>query len=327
MLKLRRFEDTDAAAVWELHNLALHEVGAHAGNGPWDDDIKSIRASYLEEGGEFLVGLANQRVVAMGAVRRLNDSMAEIKRMRVHPSFQRRGFGRLVLGQLERRAAELGYRTLRLDTTVGQTGAQCLYRSAGYEEIGRGQFAGFDVIFFEKMLVPAMDIRPIQDSDWEQIYPFFSAIIAAGETYAYEENLSSEAARAFWVATPPGQTVVAVDGDTVLGTASMGPNRDGRGAHIATASFMVDAAQQGRGVGRALGEYVVAWARDAGFRGIQFNAVVETNRAAVRLWQSLGFEILATVPEAYKHRRHGYVGLHVMYRPLAGDSEPREPAP
>jgi GNAT superfamily N-acetyltransferase len=81
---------------------------------------------------------------------------------------------------------------------------------------------------------------------------------------------------------------------------------------------MVNPAHQGRGVGRALGEYVVGWARESGFRGIQFNAVVETNDNAVRLWQSLGFAILTTVPEAFDHPRHGLVGLHVMYHALPG---------
>jgi GNAT superfamily N-acetyltransferase len=81
---------------------------------------------------------------------------------------------------------------------------------------------------------------------------------------------------------------------------------------------MVDPAREGRGIGRALGEHVVAWARDAGYRGIQFNAVVETNVAAVRLWESLGFRVLATVPGAFDHPRHGYVGLHVMFLDLVG---------
>jgi L-amino acid N-acyltransferase YncA len=161
-----------------------------------------------------------------------------------------------------------------------------------------------------------VDIRPIEEGDWGQVYRFFTAIVAAGETYAYPENLSSTDARAYWVASPPGATVVAVDGELVLGSATMGPNRPGRGAHVATASFMVDPAQQGRGVGRALGEHVIAWARRSGYRSIQFNAVVETNHAAVRLWQSLGFEILATVPEAFDHPRQGYVGLHVMFKTL-----------
>jgi len=110
--------------------------------------------------------------------------------------------------------------------------------------------------------------------------------------------------------------VVAGDGDTILGSAKMGPNRPGRGAHVATASFMVDPGCQGRGVGRALGKYVVEWARAAGYRSMQFNAVVETNTAAVRLWESLGFEILTTVPEAFDHPVHGLVGLHIMYQRL-----------
>ena len=75
-----------------------------------------------------------------------------------------------------------------------------------------------------------------------------------------------------------------------------GPNRPGRGGHIATGSFMVAPTTAGRGIGRALGEHVVAWAREQDFRGIQFNAVVETNEPAVRLWRSLGFVAIGTVP-------------------------------
>ena len=107
--------------------------------------------------------------------------------------------------------------------------------------------------------------------------------------------------------------MVAVDGETILGSAKMGPNRPGRGGHIATASFMVDSASRGKGVGRQLGEYVVKWARAEGYHGIQFNAVVETNTAVVALWQDLGFTILGTAPESFDHRIEGLVGLHVMY--------------
>jgi len=157
-------------------------------------------------------------------------------------------------------------------------------------------------------------IRAATDEDWAHIHPFFTSIIAAGDSYAYPEGLSLEAARPLWMESPPGRTVVAVDDrGTVLGTAKTGPNRPGRGAHVATGGFMVDPAHRGEGVGRALGEHVVAWARESGFHSIQFNAVVETNTAAFRLWRSLGFEVLTTVPEAFDHREHGLVGLHVMY--------------
>ncbi|WP_270886185.1 GNAT family N-acetyltransferase [Pedococcus sp. 5OH_020] len=148
--------------------------------------------------------------------------------------------------------------------------------------------------------------------------PVFRAVVADGETYAYPETLSDSEIGALWFERPPGRTVVALD-DTgaLLGSAKMGPNRPGRGAHIATASFMVAERARGQGVGRALAEDMVRWAATQGYAGIQFNAVVQTNRAAVLLWQALGFEILGTVPGAFESSRHGRVGLHVMFLPLA----------
>jgi|SRR4051794_4387349 L-amino acid N-acyltransferase YncA len=164
-----------------------------------------------------------------------------------------------------------------------------------------------------------MIIRDATADDWAGIWPFFAEIVEAGETYAYPLPVTEESGRALWMEQPPARTVVAVDDDgtgRLLGSAKMGPNRPGRGAHIATASFMVSPVGRGRGVGRALGEHVLDWARTAGYHGMQFNAVVETNTAAVRLWLALGFEIVGTVPEAFDHARLGLVGLHVMYRPL-----------
>ena len=162
-----------------------------------------------------------------------------------------------------------------------------------------------------------MTIRRATAGDWPQIWPIFDATVRAGETYAYPPDLTPDSARDLWMERPPGQTVVFEDGGTILGTAKMGPNRPGPGNHIGTASFMVAPDARGRGVGRALAEHVVQWHRDEGYRGIQFNAVVETNLAAVRLWQALGFEIVGTVPGAFRSPTQGYVGLHVMFLPLA----------
>ena len=161
-----------------------------------------------------------------------------------------------------------------------------------------------------------MDIRVATVDDWPAIFPFFDQIVRERRTYAFPAGLTEQSATGWWMEEPPGQTVVAVDGDTILGSAKMGPNRPGPGAHVATASFMVDPAYQGRGVGRALGEYVVSWARSQGYHAMQFNAVVETNTAAVALWKSLGFEVLTTIPEAFDHAELGYVGLDVMYQRL-----------
>ncbi len=161
-------------------------------------------------------------------------------------------------------------------------------------------------------------IRAATDDDWPRIWPFFSAIVAAGETYAFPDDLTVETGRGWWMESPPGSTVVLEEDGRLLGSAKMGPNRPGRGDHVGTASFMVDPAAQGRGVGRALASYAVDWHRAQGHSGIQFNAVVETNTAAVYLWQSLGFEIVGTVPGAFRSATHGRVGLHVMYLALDG---------
>ena len=160
-----------------------------------------------------------------------------------------------------------------------------------------------------------MQVRDAAASDWEQIWPFFRRITTAGETYAYDRDLGKADAGQMWMVRKPGRVTVAVDDDgVVIGSASMYRNRGGPGAHVASASFMVDPNQSGRGAGRALGEDMIAWARADGFRAIQFNAVVETNASAVALWTSLGFSVIGTVPEAFNHPVHGYVGLHVMHR-------------
>ncbi|MFD4420357.1 GNAT family N-acetyltransferase [Agromyces sp. NPDC058484] len=159
-------------------------------------------------------------------------------------------------------------------------------------------------------------IRPAAASDWAAILPIFQHVVSEGETYAYPASLSSADARALWMEQPPGLTVVAEIDGVVVGTAKMGPNRPGHGDHIGTASFMIDPAARGAGVGRALGEYVIDWHRRRGFEGIQFNAVVASNEAAVHLWTSLGFEVVGTVPNAFRSPRHGRVGLHVMFLPL-----------
>ena len=163
-----------------------------------------------------------------------------------------------------------------------------------------------------------MLIRPFTPADLPAFLPVFHAVVDDGETYAYPEGLTDDDVAALWVEPAPGITVVAVDEATgeLLGSAKTGPNRPGRGAHVSTASFMVAEAARGRGVGRALGEWVLEHARAAGHASMQFNAVVETNTAAVALWHSLGFEVVGTVPEAFDSRRHGRVGLCVMHRLL-----------
>ena len=164
-----------------------------------------------------------------------------------------------------------------------------------------------------------MRIREATADDWPGIWAFFARIVAARETYGFDPALGSEDARELWMLLPPGHTVVAVEDDgRILGSAKTGPNYSPRGpcGHVATASFMVDPDAGASGVGRALGEHVLAWAVAAGYRSMVFNAVVEVNTRAVALWLSLGFEVVGTIPQAFDSATHGLVGLHVMHRRL-----------
>ena len=156
-------------------------------------------------------------------------------------------------------------------------------------------------------------IRDATPTDWPAIWPIVREIVVAADTFPYDPQMTEDEGRAVWMVAAPGRTTVAVDGRAVLGTANMYANRAGPGAHVASASFMVASAARGRGVGRALVEDALSWARAAGFRAMQFNAVAETNAAAIALYRSLGFSIVGTVPEAFDHPKHGLVGLHVMY--------------
>ena len=164
------------------------------------------------------------------------------------------------------------------------------------------------------------EIREATAQDWPALWEILEPVVRAGETFTWDRDTTEDQARAKWFKTAPGQTFVAVgtgglDG-VVLGTGELHANQGGAGSHVANAGYMVRSGHGGRGIARALCAYSLDAARAAGFRAMQFNAVVESNVRAVAAWQAMGFETLATIPEAFQHPQLGYVGLHVMYRKL-----------
>ena len=158
-------------------------------------------------------------------------------------------------------------------------------------------------------------IRPATDADHDAIWKIFHEIVAAGDTYAFDPKMSREEALAYWFRSGT-RTYVAEEDGGVVGTYILRPNQSGPGSHVANAAFMVARDAEGAGVGRKMAEHCLSEARRMGFRGMQFNFVVSTNTRAIHLWNQLGFEIVGTLPGAFRHPEKGYVDVYIMYRSL-----------
>jgi L-amino acid N-acyltransferase YncA len=156
------------------------------------------------------------------------------------------------------------------------------------------------------------EIRPATGADFAEIWRIFRAVVEPGDAFTFDSDTTPDQARAFWMA-PGSSTFVALLDGRIRGAYLIRPNQPGLGAHVANASYMVDPEARGQGLGEAMGRHSLAEARTHGYRSMQFNIVVSTNEAAVRLWKRLGFAIVGTLPGAFHHRTLGYVDAYVMY--------------
>ena len=160
-----------------------------------------------------------------------------------------------------------------------------------------------------------MHIRPADMNDASAIWRIIGPTIRAGETYALNRDMSEADALAYWLASDR-ETFVAEDGGEIVGTYYLRANQAGGGRHVCNCGYMTGAAAMGRGVARAMCLHSLERARQRAYRGMQFNFVVSSNTRAVALWQSLGFEIVGRLPQAFDHPSLGYVDALVMFQPL-----------
>src|SRR5438034_5487125 len=153
------------------------------------------------------------------------------------------------------------------------------------------------------------------EADHAAIWNIIHAIVAAGDTYAFEPEMSRREAFAYRFRADT-HTYVAENDGRVVGTYILKPNQTAAGSHVANAAFMVAPDTRGLRVGRKMGEHCLGEARRLGFRAMQFNFVVSTNEAAIRLWKRLGFNIVGILPGAFRHPEKGYVDVYIMFRSL-----------
>jgi L-amino acid N-acyltransferase YncA len=158
-------------------------------------------------------------------------------------------------------------------------------------------------------------IRKANSTDFEEIGSIFNEIVRQGDTYAYSPGTGKTEAFEIWMATPTA-TYVVLDEHKILGTYYIKPNQPGLGAHVCNAGYMVSRNARRRGIGRAMCEHSQSEARKLGFRAMQYNLVVSTNKGAIILWQELGFTIIGTLPRAFRHKELGFVDAVVMYKLL-----------
>lgn len=121
-----------------------------------------------------------------------------------------------------------------------------------------------------------MPIREATREDFDRIWPIFHEIAAAGETYAYPQDIAKEQALKLWIDDPRKTYVFEEDG-TILGTYYVKTNQAGPGDHVCNCGFMVASAARGRGVAAAMCEHSQEIARALGYKAMQFNFVVSSN--------------------------------------------------
>ncbi|MEQ8627428.1 GNAT family N-acetyltransferase [Ekhidna sp.] len=161
-----------------------------------------------------------------------------------------------------------------------------------------------------------IEIRKATEMDNDGVWKIFSEVVKKGDTYVFPDDTPKADLRKYWF-TPEMETYVAEsENGEIVGTYFLKPNYPGRGNHIANAGYMVKPSQQGKGIGKQLCEHSMQIAEDLGYIAMQFNIVVSTNTAAVRLWQKFDFEIIGTTPNGFQHKELGLVDTYVMWRGL-----------
>jgi ribosomal protein S18 acetylase RimI-like enzyme len=160
-------------------------------------------------------------------------------------------------------------------------------------------------------------LRPFEPADWPATWRILEPVFRAGDTYSFAADITEEEALSVWVAAPAATFVAEDEAGRIVGTYYLKANQPGQGAHVCNCGYVVGEAARGKGIASAMCEHSQEEAVRRGFCAMQYNLVVSSNTGAVRLWQQLGFTIVGTLPEAFRHPSLGFVDAYVMYKKLS----------
>jgi len=160
-----------------------------------------------------------------------------------------------------------------------------------------------------------IQIRIATKKDLTAIWQMWKKVMEQKIYYPYDESFTKADIEKSWV-NLSNHTYVAEQGKEIVGAYIFKANQPGYGGHIANAAYMVKTEKRGQKIGHLLCAHSIKMAKEAGYRGMQFNLVVSTNKGAIKTWLDNGFEIIGTVPEGFFHIEKGYVDAHIFYRKL-----------
>ncbi|MEO5717407.1 MAG: GNAT family N-acetyltransferase [Chthoniobacterales bacterium] len=150
-MELIRFAPEYQNSILTLHRKAMSGFTTGMGQHEEEADLTAIEQVYFRDG-EFLVGLIDGKVVAMGGFKQKSPTTAELKRIRIEPELQGKGYGTQLLQELERRAAERGFSTLWLETARARSRTLAFYDRHGYKQVGDGSYGAVEVVAYSKQL-------------------------------------------------------------------------------------------------------------------------------------------------------------------------------
>ncbi len=163
-----------------------------------------------------------------------------------------------------------------------------------------------------------IEIRPYRPSDWPEIWAFMEGVFRSGDSYPNAIDTTEAQARTYWInAEKTIYVALSAQGPSkgeIVGTYYVRPNSIGIAGHVCNCGYMVSPKARGQGIATRLCEHSQDVARVQGYLAMQYNLVVSTNLAAVSLWQKLGFDIVGTLPKAFRHKTLGFVDAYVMYK-------------
>lgn len=159
-------------------------------------------------------------------------------------------------------------------------------------------------------------MRMAEFADWREIWRIVEPVFRAGETYAFAPDIAESEAMETWFEKPAATWLAINVQQEIVGTYFIKPNQPGLGNHVCNCGYIVSESARGRGIASEMCVHSQQQAVEMGFRAMQYNFVVSTNEGAIRLWKRLGFDVVGTLPGAFRHSRLGFVDALVMFKSL-----------